>query len=98
VAAVAAVRLLTRAPPRQIRSQERELQGREAALQAAQANGASGASTASAGASEGEADEGRSALDNIEAGRIRFAELTMGRCSPPPTSRAARRAYARPCL
>jgi len=62
----------------QIRSQERELQSREAALQAAQANGASGASTASAGASEGEADEGRSALDNIEAGRIRFAELTMG--------------------
>ena len=65
--------------------QERELQGREAAVQAAAANGASGASTASAGASEGEVDEGRSALDNIEAGRIRFAELTMGRllrCCP----------------
>ncbi len=68
-------------PPRcvQLRLQERDLQSREASLQAAAANGASGASTASAGPSDGEADEGRSALDNIEAGRIRFAELTMGR-------------------
>ena len=55
------------------------MQSREAAVQAATANGASGASTASAGPSEGESDEGRSALDNIEAGRIRFSELTMGR-------------------
>ncbi len=63
---------------RQMRAQERELRDREAALQAAAANGASGASTASAGPSDGE-DEGRSALDNIEAGRIRFSELTLGR-------------------
>jgi len=67
----------------QLRHQDKELKDRESALAVAAANGASASSTVSAGGGGGTADEDAlgkevSAMDNIEAVRIRFNELTLG--------------------
>jgi len=68
----------------QLRAQDRDIKTREEALLQRSANGASAASAGSTqapGAGDDGAADGRdeqSAMDNIEAGRIRFAELTLG--------------------
>jgi len=66
----------------QIRNMDKELKEREAAVQTAMANGASASSTVrqvtDSGSDREEGEKEKSAMDNIEAGRIRFQELTLG--------------------